>query len=128
MMGDQVFRAGEGRGDAHGTDQTEAGLVPDKPGCYLMKNDEGEIIYVGKAKVLRNRVRSYFTGSHDTKTQKLVIGNPRFRIHRDRQQHGGAHPRVQPDQAAPSALQRLLKDDKSFPYIKITGENIPGSR
>lgn len=36
--------------------------LPDLPGCYLMKNDEGTIIYVGKAKVLKNRVRSYFTG------------------------------------------------------------------
>jgi len=47
-------------------------LLPDKPGCYLMKNDAGEIIYVGKAKVLKNRVRSYFTGSHDAKTTRLV--------------------------------------------------------
>ena len=40
-------------------------LLPDQPGCYLMKNHEGTIIYVGKAKVLKNRVRSYFTGSHN---------------------------------------------------------------
>ena len=37
-------------------------LLPAKPGCYLMKNQEGAIIYVGKAKVLKNRVRSYFSG------------------------------------------------------------------
>jgi len=48
-------------------------LLPDQPGCYLMKNEEGTIIYVGKAKVLKNRVRSYFTGSHDAKTQRLVM-------------------------------------------------------
>ncbi len=47
-------------------------LLPDRPGCYLMKNKDGEIIYVGKAKVLKNRVRSYFTGSHDAKTTRLV--------------------------------------------------------
>ncbi|MBJ8193645.1 GIY-YIG nuclease family protein, partial [Bacillus cereus] len=47
-------------------------------GCYLMKNSEGTIIYVGKAKVLKNRVRSYFTGSHNGKTQRLVSDIPDF--------------------------------------------------
>ena len=37
-------------------------LLPEKPGCYLMKNSDGVIIYVGKAKILKNRVKSYFTG------------------------------------------------------------------
>src|SRR5699024_12152417 len=52
--------------------QDKLALLPEKPGCYLMKNGEGTVIYVGKAKVLKNRVRSYFTGSHDGKTQLLV--------------------------------------------------------
>ena len=47
-------------------------LLPDQPGCYLMKDKNNKIIYVGKAKILKNRVRSYFTGSHDTKTERLV--------------------------------------------------------
>ena len=46
--------------------------LPKKPGCYLMKNANGEIIYVGKAKILANRVKSYFVGSHDAKTTKMV--------------------------------------------------------
>ena len=48
--------------------------LPAKPGCYLMKNAEGTIIYVGKAISLKNRVRSYFhaDASHDNKTRRLV--------------------------------------------------------
>ena len=47
-------------------------LLPSSPGCYLMKNKEGQIIYVGKAKKLKNRVHSYFVGVHNYKTTKLV--------------------------------------------------------
>ena len=47
-------------------------LLPDKPGCYLMKNINGQIIYVGKAKNLKNRVRSYFKSSHTGKVAKMV--------------------------------------------------------
>ncbi|WP_232243015.1 excinuclease ABC subunit UvrC [Paenibacillus sp. GSMTC-2017] len=100
-------------------------LLPDKSGCYLMKNSEGVIIYVGKAKVLKNRVRSYFIGSHNAKTQKLVseIVDFEFIVTSSNmealilecnliKQH---HPRY----------NVLLKDDKSFPYIKITNEAHP---
>ncbi|WP_051287532.1 excinuclease ABC subunit UvrC [Paenibacillus taiwanensis] len=100
-------------------------LLPDLPGCYLMKNSEGTIIYVGKAKVLKNRVRSYFTGSHDGKTQRLVseIRDFEYIVTGSNmeslilecnliKQH---HPRY----------NVLLKDDKSFPYIKITNEQHP---
>ncbi|MBR2578510.1 MAG: GIY-YIG nuclease family protein, partial [Erysipelotrichaceae bacterium] len=45
---------------------------PKKPGCYLMKDKDGKVIYVGKAIVLKNRVNSYFRGAHDYKTSKLV--------------------------------------------------------
>ena len=47
-------------------------LVPGKPGCYQMKDQDKTIIYVGKAKNLHNRLNSYFTGSHDAKTTKMV--------------------------------------------------------
>ena len=47
-------------------------LVPNKPGCYQMKNEDGIIIYVGKAKNLKNRLSSYFRGTHTGKTKKLV--------------------------------------------------------
>ncbi|WP_214630508.1 excinuclease ABC subunit UvrC [Paenibacillus agaridevorans] len=100
-------------------------LLPDKPGCYLMKSRDGVIIYVGKAKVLKNRVRSYFIGSHNGKTQRLVseIYDFEFIITGSNmealilecnliKQH---HPRY----------NVLLKDDKTFPYIKITNEAHP---
>ena len=48
-------------------------VLPAKPGCYLMKDRHGTVIYVGKSKMLRNRVRSYFIGAHDEKTQRLVM-------------------------------------------------------
>ena len=47
-------------------------VVPLEPGCYLMKDRNDQVIYVGKAKRLRNRLRSYFTGAHDAKTTRLV--------------------------------------------------------
>ena len=47
-------------------------LLPDLPGCYLMKNKDNVIIYVGKAKNLKRRVNSYFKGTHYGKTAKLV--------------------------------------------------------
>ena len=48
--------------------------LPNKPGCYIMKNSTGDVIYVGKAINLRNRVRSYFheSADHDQKTRQLV--------------------------------------------------------
>lgn len=100
-------------------------LLPDKPGCYLMKNAEGTIIYVGKAKVLKNRVRSYFTGSHNIKTQRLVgeiadfeyivTGSNVEALILECNLIKQYHPRY----------NVLLKDDKSFPYIKITHEAHP---
>ena len=47
-------------------------LLPGEPGCYLMQNEHQDIIYVGKAKNLKNRVKSYFTGAHNEKTTRLV--------------------------------------------------------
>lgn len=100
-------------------------LLPDQPGCYLMKNGEGTIIYVGKAKVLKNRVRSYFNGSHNGKTQRLVseIRDFDYIITSSNMEAlilecnliKQYHPRY----------NVLLKDDKTFPYIKITSETHP---
>jgi excinuclease ABC subunit C len=105
--------------------RSKLALLPEKPGCYLMKNKEDTIIYIGKAKVLRNRVRSYFTGSHNAKTLALVheIDSFEYIVTASNvealilecnliKKH---HPRY----------NVLLKDDKTFPYIKITHETHP---
>ncbi|MFC5652410.1 excinuclease ABC subunit UvrC [Paenibacillus solisilvae] len=100
-------------------------LLPDQSGCYLMKNAEGAIIYVGKAKVLKNRVRSYFNGSHNGKTQRLVseirdfeyivTGSNMEALILECNLIKQYHPRY----------NVLLKDDKTFPYIKITSDKHP---
>lgn len=100
-------------------------LLPDRPGCYLMKNADDEVIYVGKAKNLRHRVRSYFSGSHDAKTQRLVqmIADFEYIV------TGSATEALVLEC---NLIKRhrphynvMLKDDKSYPYIKITKEEHP---
>ena len=101
--------------------------IPPKPGCYLFKDGRGEIIYIGKAAVLRNRVRSYFQKSRafhpklealvshiknvewlitDSEVEALILENNLIKQYQ---------PRYNID----------LKDDKSFPYIRITKEDFP---
>jgi len=100
-------------------------LLPDQPGCYLMKNEEGKIIYVGKAKVLKNRVRSYFTGSHDGKTQKLVSEIRDFEYIVTASNTESLILECNLIKEHFPRYNVLLKDDKSFPYLKITNEKHP---
>src|SRR5690554_4976184 len=100
-------------------------LVPPEPGCYLMKNKHGTIIYVGKAKILRNRVRSYFTGSHDKKTQRLVSEIRDF-------EYIVTSSNIEALLLEQNLIKKyeprynvMLKDDKSYPYLKITKEQHP---
>ncbi|MBW5447308.1 excinuclease ABC subunit UvrC [Cohnella sp. CFH 77786] len=100
-------------------------LLPDQPGCYLMKNGEGKIIYVGKAKVLKNRVRSYFNGSHDGKTQKLVSEIRDFEYIVTASNTESLILECNLIKQHYPRYNVLLKDDKSFPYLKITHEEHP---
>ncbi|WP_017815696.1 excinuclease ABC subunit UvrC [Paenibacillus shenyangensis] len=100
-------------------------LLPDLPGCYLMKNREGTIIYVGKAKVLKNRVRSYFTGSHDGKTQRLVADIRDFEYIVTGSNMEALILECNLIKTHQPKYNVLLKDDKTFPYIKITNEEHP---
>lgn len=100
-------------------------LLPDRPGCYLMKNKDGEIIYVGKAKVLKNRVRSYFTGSHDAKTTRLVQDIHDFEYIVTASNVESLILECNLIKEHSPKYNVLLKDDKSFPYIKISNETHP---
>lgn len=100
-------------------------LLPDKPGCYLMKNTEGIVIYVGKAKVLKNRVRSYFTGSHDGKTQRLVQEIADFEYIVTSSPMEALLLECNLIKQYDPRYNILLKDDKTYPYIKITNEPHP---
>ncbi|AME10183.1 MULTISPECIES: excinuclease ABC subunit UvrC [Gemella] len=100
-------------------------LLPNNPGCYLYKNNIGEIIYVGKAKNLKNRVKSYFTGSHNKKTQMLVakIDDLEYIIVNSEKEalllENNLIKKYKP------YFNIRLKDDKTYPYLMITKEEHP---
>lgn len=100
-------------------------LLPDSPGVYLMKNTLGNIIYVGKAKVLKNRVRSYFTGSHDQKTQKLVSEIVDFEYILTASEVEALLLECNLIKKYNPLYNIMLRDDKSYPYILITSEKHP---
>lgn len=100
-------------------------LLPDQPGCYLMKNADQEIIYVGKAKSLRSRVRSYFTGSHDAKTQRLVMDITDFEYIVVTSPLEALILELNLIKKHRPRYNIMLKDDKSYPYIRLTQERHP---
>ncbi|MCM2271939.1 MAG: excinuclease ABC subunit UvrC [candidate division Zixibacteria bacterium] len=95
--------------------------LPESPGVYLFKNAQGKIIYIGKAKNLRNRVRSYFQDSHrDTKTAALVAQVADFEL---MVTHNEIESLILEANLVHEYKPRYnihLKDDKHFPYIKVT--------
>ncbi|MBL1227498.1 excinuclease ABC subunit UvrC [Enterococcus sp. BWR-S5] len=100
-------------------------LLPDQPGCYLMKDKNGTVIYVGKAKILKNRVRSYFTGSHDTKTERLVSEIEDFEYIVTESNIEALLLEINLIHKNDPKYNIMLKDDKSYPFIKITNEDYP---
>lgn len=105
--------------------QDKLALLPDQPGCYLMKDDQGTIIYVGKAKVLKNRVRSYFTGTHDGKTQRLVQEIADFEYIVTSSNVEALLLEINLIKEHDPRFNIRLKDDKTYPFIKITNERHP---
>lgn len=100
-------------------------LLPTGPGCYIHKNKNGTIIYVGKAKNLRNRVRSYFRGSHDTKTEALVSEVEDFEFIVTESNIEALLLEINLIKENQPKYNIMLKDDKSYPFIKITNETYP---
>ncbi|EOD6227351.1 excinuclease ABC subunit UvrC [Staphylococcus pseudintermedius] len=101
------------------------GVLPMGPGCYLMKDRQNQVIYVGKAKKLRNRVRSYFTGAHDTKTTRLVREIVDFEYIVTSSETESLLLELNLIKKYQPRYNILLKDDKSYPFIKITKERHP---
>jgi excinuclease ABC subunit C len=103
----------------------KAQAVPDRPGVYIMKNARGETLYVGKAKSLKHRVRSYFSGPKDVKTRHLLARVADFEV------------QVTASEAEAFLLENNLikrwkpkyninlKDGKTYPVIRLTAEEYP---
>ena len=100
-------------------------ILPDQPGCYLMKDRQGTIIYVGKAKVLKNRVRSYFTGTHEGKTQRLVGEIEDFEYIVTSSNLEALILELNLIKLHDPKYNIMLTDDKTYPYLKITNEKYP---
>ncbi len=100
-------------------------LLPERPGVYLMKDASGQIIYVGKAKILKNRVRSYFTGSHDGKTQVMISQIRDFETILTDSEVEALVLECNLIKKYDPKYNILLRDDKSYPYITITEEIHP---
>lgn len=100
-------------------------LLPDKPGCYQMLDKSGTIIYVGKAKNLKNRVRSYFHGAHNAKTTLLVSEIVDFNYVITASELEAFVLEINMIKEYDPKYNISLTDDKSYPYIALTNETHP---
>lgn len=93
-----------------------------EPGCYLMKNESGKIIYVGKAKKLKNRVSSYFSGAHNYKTTKLVSHIHDFDVIVTHTEKEALILEINLIKKYRPRFNIMFMDDKSYPYLKLTSD------
>lgn len=100
-------------------------LVPSCPGCYLMKNCEGYIIYVGKSKNLKNRLSSYFKSSHTGKTKMLVSEIADFEYIITNTEIESLLLEINLIKKYDPKYNILLRDDKTYPYIELTNDIVP---
>lgn len=103
-------------------------LVPEKSGCYLMKNEEGTIIYVGKAKNLKRRVSSYFNKLQTGKTLALVRNIKDFEYVVTSTEKESFILEINLIKKYNPKYNILLKDDKTYPFIVLTNEKYPSVR
>lgn len=99
--------------------------IPERPGSYQFKNKDGVIIYVGKAKNLKKRVGSYFTGSHDMKTSRLVMNIEDIEYIVTNSELDALLLELNLIKKYNPRYNILLTDDKTYPYIEITNEKHP---
>lgn len=102
--------------------QDKLSLLPDQPGCYIMKDEKGKILYVGKAKILKNRVRSYFTGVHNNKTTKLVSHIRDFEYIVTGSEKEALLLEINLIKKHRPPFNIMFMDDKMYPYIEVSGE------
>lgn len=100
-------------------------MLPDKPGSYQFKNEDGKVIYVGKAKSLKKRVASYFTGSHDAKTTRLVMHIKDIEYIITDSELDALLLELNLIKKFNPKYNIMLTDDKTYPYIEITNERHP---
>ncbi len=100
-------------------------LLPTDPGCYLMKNKDGIIIYVGKAKNLKRRVNSYFNRTHTGKTAKLVSEIVDFEYIVVNSEVESLILEMNLIKKYDPKYNILLRDDKSYPYIELSDTDVP---
>lgn len=103
-------------------------LVPTKPGSYQMKNKDGVIIYVGKAKNLKNRLKSYFTGTVTGKTRMLVEDIDDFEYIVTSSELESLILEITLIKKYDPKYNIMLTDDKTYPYIELTKERFPRLR
>ncbi len=103
----------------------ELSLVPHLPGCYLMKNKNDNVIYVGKSKNLKNRLTSYFRGTHTGKTAMLVSEIDHFEYIITSSELEALLLEINLIKKYNPRYNILLRDDKSYPYIELTNDKVP---
>ena len=128
MCNGKVFDTSSDRGKSRGSEfmtdivAEKLKLLPDKPGVYIMKNTEGRIIYVGKAIVLKNRVRQYFQSNknHSPKVRAMVSHIADFEIIMTASEVEALILECNLIKKHRPRYNISLKDDKSYPYVKVT--------
>ena len=106
----------------------ELSLVPHLPGCYLMKNKDNIVIYVGKSKNLKNRLSSYFNREHTGKTMMLVREIDHFEYIVTNTEMESLLLEINLIKKYTPKYNILYRDDKSYPYIELTDEKVPRLR
>ena len=103
----------------------ELSLVPHLPGCYLMKNKDNVVIYVGKSKNLKNRLSSYFQREHTGKTKMLVREIDHFEYIVTNTEMESLLLEINLIKKYNPKYNILYRDDKSYPYIELTSDKVP---